>query len=240
MKGGVIVLTVLLFGLMGIASAHQLRIVMDIFNNSISQPIVISNPEVSQAFYGNLTGKPAFYALSADSGFLLYLNILSPDINNSRKDFSAVIYKFTPGEIPGVDNGTLVSVLNGTSFEWAKFYEEFAGDSYWSGPSYENPEEAGMYIIKIYNPGNSGRYSLSVGKNEVFGFRDSLDSFFLLPKIKVRFFEKSVFSVFQGLIYKYFVLGSFFLILFIVLIIAVIKMISQHIARERMRRIYRQ
>ena len=71
-----IILLVLFFS-MSVASAHQPRLETDT-NISMNNPIVVENPEISQAFYSTLKGSPDYYKISSDIPFKLYLNLLVP------------------------------------------------------------------------------------------------------------------------------------------------------------------
>lgn len=79
------ILAVLFFGF---TFAHQPRLV---FKQPAGQVVNIQNPEVSQAFYGILSGQADTYQIIAETRFLLYINILAPDLPYSRTDFTVDI-----------------------------------------------------------------------------------------------------------------------------------------------------
>jgi hypothetical protein len=58
-------------------SAHQPRLELGV-NSSMSNPIIVQNPEISQSFYGNLNGQPDYYKITSDKPFNLFVNILVP------------------------------------------------------------------------------------------------------------------------------------------------------------------
>ena len=97
-----------------IAFAHQPRI-------TESRQTIITSPEISKAYYGELNGKPDTYTIDAREPFNLYINVLVPDIAGQKKDVSAQVLK----------DGVQIATLNGFSFEWKKFYEPFGADTYW-------------------------------------------------------------------------------------------------------------
>ena len=70
---------VFLLASISIASAHQPRLVIG-DNATMGNPIVILNPEVSQAFYGELQGLPNYYIglswLADVTGFLALIGVL--------------------------------------------------------------------------------------------------------------------------------------------------------------------
>lgn len=187
--------------------AHQPRYVMPV-ESSAENPIIISDIEISQAFYGDLNGKPDYYKTSMIDGksFNFYIQMLVPDLPDSRKDFLFEISQ---------NNET--RNLSGESFNWTPFYEEFAGDNYLSGPEIEFGA-SGEYLVKVSNSENAGKYVLVVGKAERFSVKDLA----VLPLIKKNFFDKSYFSAFQGIIGN-----SFFVML--IFILATVLIIYRHI-----------
>ena len=64
----------------GCASAHQPRIVTN-------RQTVVTNPEISKAYYGQLTGVPDVFTIQTNTPFNLYANILVPDSTSKRKIF---------------------------------------------------------------------------------------------------------------------------------------------------------
>lgn len=189
----VIVFSLFVF-MTGTASAHQPRIVKDDF-------IKIENPEVSQAFYGELKGSPVEYQINSDRDFRLYVGILVPDISGIHKDISAEIYRLKDGTKESL------AVLDGTKFEWTPFYEEFAKDNYFWGPEYQDDNSKrgvslkgrlvpnGDYRIKVYSPNNQGKYSMAVGDIEAFPLKEIIRSMSIVPQLKLHFFDESFFKV---------------------------------------------
>lgn len=188
----------------GLVFAHQPRLVYD--EDNVFEKI--SNPEISQAFYGELKGEKDYYFIQSEKEFNLYLNILSPDIKNSRTDFSVEIFS-------DIGNFTL------KNNSWEKFYEEFGGDSYLRGSEFEKVVPKGFYLIAVSNPNNSGRYSLAVGKIESFPLGESFKAVYSVLRLKHAFFDKSYFAFFQGIIGK----AVLFIILLVSLILFLIKRI---------------
>jgi len=168
-----LILFLILF--IGLASAHLPRLVYD---DNLSSPLNVENPEVSQAFYGELKGAAEYYRISSDSDFNFYSGLLSPVIEDSKTNFKA--------EISFGDELILLE-KNET---WEKFYEEFAGDDYFEGPEIEFNASAGDYLIKVYNEENKGKYVLVVGKIESFTLGETVKTYFNLPLLKI-YFEKS-------------------------------------------------
>ena len=110
-----------LVGVMNLAVlAHQPRLVGN------ETQVNVHSPEVSKAYYGELTGKPAIYTINTADFFKLYVNILVPDIKNIDKDVSVEI----------TNNGTLISVLDGLNYKWIEFFEPFGRDNYFKGPNF--------------------------------------------------------------------------------------------------------
>ncbi len=193
----VLILIALLF--IPIALAHQPRIAFETESTS-DNPIIIQNPEVSQAFYGELRGAPDYYQVTSGKDFTLYVELTIPDIPKQRADFLADIYQ----------DGRLFTKINSAGFEWVKFHDDFTGDDYLRGPSFEQSVPAGTYLIKVYNSDAIGKYSLIVGKVESFSMRERINAIFILPEIKSGFFGKPAISAFfnltGGLILGFFII----------------------------------
>jgi hypothetical protein len=166
--------------------AHQPRLVYD----KVYVYEQVYNPEISQAFYGELKGLPDYYFINSTKDFDLYLNILAPDITGARTDFSVKIFS-------GIGNFTLSNQQ-----KWEKFYEEFGGDNYLRGSEFEKNVTEGIYIIEVSNSDNLGRYSLAIGKIESFPLDEALKSIYSVFRLKHDFFNKSYFAFFSGLIGK--------------------------------------
>ena len=188
----------------------------------IEKPYQIKNPEVSQAFYGKLKRTAEYYLISEEKPFNLYIQILSPDIENAKKDFLVELYL----------NNTLITVLNGTEHNWTLFHEEFAGDTYWQGPEFEKKASSGNYLIKISNENNEGKYVLVVGRLESFPFKEIINAYMTIPKLKTDFFNKpAIYSLFN-------LMGLFLLVLLIIIaaIITLITLIIKRIKHKKKRR----
>jgi len=174
--------------------AHQPRLVEESFT-------LIKNPEVSQAFYGELTGEPVFYRIESNEPFNLYVGILVPDIENIDKDLLVEISK---------DN-EFYYLLDGVNFEWQSFHEEFANDDYFKGPELSTQAEPGTYTLKVFSPDNQGKYVLVVGEKEEFPFNELIKTIIVLPQLKT-FFNKSPLTAYFNLI------GLFILIFLLVVL----------------------
>lgn len=192
----------LLFLAPAICLAHQPRLVN-------SDYIQINNPEISQAFYGELKGGPVEYAIDSPKDFRLYVGLLVPDIIGANKNISMEIYK---------DND-LLAAFDGSVSDWQPFYEKFAQDNYWWGPEYSahdsqkelgikgNPVGPGKYKVKIFSPENSGKYSLAIGDTDIFKAGDMVNALFLVPRIKAQFFDYSPFKMLSStLVWSYLII----------------------------------
>ncbi|UCG95486.1 MAG: hypothetical protein JSV92_00320 [archaeon] len=183
----------------GVALAHQPRIVSE-------DVTMIRNPEISQAFYGELKGRHDHYNIIEDQGFNLYVSILVPDLLGIGKDVSVGIEP-----IDDIDNN-FIYFLNGSDFEWEHYYEEFGGDWYYGGPDVEAKLGPGGYDIHVMSPDNLGKYVLVVGKKEEFPLDEFLNTIVTLPRLKSEFFEKSPFEAYFNLI------GVFLLVIILIII----------------------
>lgn len=169
-----LVLLLLFILVPGFASAHQPRIVEG------RQTIVIE-PEISKAYYGQLTGVPDVYTIQASVPFNLYVNILTPDIAGQKKDVSATILK----------GGEPLAVLDGTQFTWKQMFEPFGYDKYWTGPEYKAKVEAGTYVITVTSTSNDSKYSLAIGETEDFDIKEIMNALILVPELKSNYFNES-------------------------------------------------
>lgn len=159
--------------------AHQPRLVMGM-ENSEENPILVETPEISQAFYGELNGSPGYYKLVSEKPFVLYVNVLVPDIENFRSyRFSAVVYDS--------EKNPVISI-NGNDFAWKRYFESFAGDWYLQGPETKKYVPAGTYYLRVFNSENIGKYSLAIGEEESFPPEEIINAIILVPEIKQKFF----------------------------------------------------
>lgn len=195
--------------------AHQPRLVGD------QTDIIVTLPEISKAYYGNLNGKPVTYHIQAQAAFRLYVNILVPDIEGIEKDVSVKISK----------KDTVISLLDAAAHNWTGFYEPFAGDAYFKGPEYLQTQEPGAYEIQVYSPDNHGKYVLAVGDREAFPFDEIIKTYIVLPRLKSEFFGKSPFSAYSN------IMGIFLaVIILVILITAAILFFAIKFIKKRLRR----
>ncbi len=171
------------------ALAHLPRLVTE------DQAVEVQNPEVSQAFYARLRGNPAVYEIRAPGKFLLYVNLLVPDLPGIDTEISARV--ILVGEEKDEE---LISLLDGENSRWEPFFEPFAGDRYLMGPEFEKIVPSGHYRIEVFSPHNTGRYVLAVGKREEFTLAETLHTIKTLPALKRDFFGKSPLTAFFNLV----------------------------------------
>jgi hypothetical protein len=169
-----IIVSLTFFLVPGLASAHQPRV-------TENQLTTVPDPEISKAYYGELKGVPDTYVIKADVPFDLYVSVLVPDIAGQKKDVSATVTK----------DGEQITVLDGTTFAWKRFFEEFGYDTYWQGPEYKTRAEAGTYEIRVWSSNNDSKYSLAVGEIELFDFKEGMNALTLIPQLKKNFFNES-------------------------------------------------
>jgi hypothetical protein len=186
-----VVFALLLLGAFSVSGhAHQPRLVYGV-ESTLDNPISVPEPQVSKAYYGELSGAPAFYKISSGDTFDFYVSVLSADLAGyNRTDYSVEVRD---------SKGVLVLLLNGTSNQWNRFYEEYGGDWYMQGPEGRARLPKGGYTIKLYNPENAGRYSLAIGEKESFPPEEMINAFVLVPQIKQKFFGKSLFEAYGNI-----------------------------------------
>jgi hypothetical protein len=158
------------------AFAHQPRIPE---GNTIN----IEEPEISKAYYAQLQGEPHIYDIESKEDFLLYVNILVPNLEGQTKSIKATIIKYGQNE-------ETIKILDGNNFQWEEFFEPFGYDSYLKGPEFETQTEAGKYKIVISGATNKEKYALAIGKKEYFDFKETTNALKLIPIIKKDFFNE--------------------------------------------------
>lgn len=201
-KKATFIIILIIFLSLSFSIAHQPRLASD--SSSLENPIVVSNPEISQAFYGDLNGNPAYYKISSKEEFRLYVNLLVPDTPGSGE-------KLVSAEILD-ENQNILTSLDGNNFDWEVFFEPFGGDSYLQGPEFNQTVPAGTYYIKVFNNENQGSYSLAIGDIETFPPDESLNAILLLPILKAGFFQVPVVEVFPQFLGIIIALGVFMVI----------------------------
>ncbi|HSO25605.1 MAG TPA: hypothetical protein VLR54_03180 [Methanobacteriaceae archaeon] len=207
-KWGILgILIIIIFLSISMVFAHQPRLVSD--NSTISNPIVVKNPEISQAFYGQLNGNPAYYKIQSNSSFRLYANILVPDTPGSGE-------KLISMEILD-SSGKTIALFDAKNSTWTPYFEEFGGDNYLKGPEFNQTEPAGTYYIKLFNDNNQGKYSLAIGDIETFPPGESLNAIVLLPILKADIFQVPVAELFIQFLGLILAMGTF-LVLYVLLI----------------------
>jgi hypothetical protein len=159
----------------------------------------ISDPEISKAYYSELKGEPAHYRITSEKPFKLYVGLLTPDIPGTENDVSAEVLFEPPGEHAEEGGDHQLALLNGSSYEWTQFYEEFGGDNYYRGPEIRGDAEPGTYDITVYSPDNRGKYVLAVGEEEKFTPGDWASTLLTLPKLKQDYFNKPFYTAYFNL-----------------------------------------
>lgn len=193
--------------------AHQPRLVYKMLS-TIDAPFIISNPDISQAFYGQLKNPSAdYFKVTLNTEQSLYLGLLTPDNNESAEEVSAMVIKLN-----SPDSDIKMS-LGGKDSNWEKYYEDYAGDSYWQGPDAKKLLPAGDYLITISAKDNIGKYVLVIGQTESFPFAEAMKTLYNLPDLKMGFFGTSFLTVFSGIIGKYLLYSLIGIIVILILII---------------------
>ena len=199
------VFATLLFSTFAISvSAHQPNYVE---NNSL---VIDSEPAISKAYYGELANQPTTYTINSTSTFDMYVNVLSPDLPSTLKDYSVTISD---------SEGNLIQTISSSSPEWIRWYEDFGGDWYWKGPEFKQQFSAGTYNISVQNPSNSGKYVLAIGEAESFPANQFINTISELYNIKTKFFNEPWYGIYYGVIGKYLLIGSIILVIILITVI---------------------
>ncbi len=198
MKKGLLILTFLMIFsiLISVSIAHIPEIVIEDRDYAID-PIVVEEPEISYAYYGKLQGSPQLYKIESDKPFHLYVSLLVPYVGQEeRSDVEFHILK----------DGEKIVIMQDYR-NWTKWYEEYGGDWYLQGPTYEADVEAGTYIVEVHSETNSEDYTLAIGKIERFGPREILWTVIVLPVMK---------AIFWG---NYILIATYFIIVAVIILI---------------------
>lgn len=150
--------------------------------------ITIEKPEISRAFYHELTGEPRSYYVKADKPFDLFVGLLVPRNTNPNGRYSARVYSLAEGK------RTLLADIKADSIAWKEMYEPFGGDHYLTGPDWKRNVPAGQYEIEVYSQDNRGKYALVVGEGEFWGPKEILSVYTEVPKLKAGFFGSNPLS----------------------------------------------
>ena len=189
-----------------LVSAHQPRLAMGLDIHSENSSLAIPEPDISKAYYGELTGEPDYYKFVLTNTTDIYFGILVLDVpGDNRTVISVEVYDYKD-----TMSRTQVVLLDGPRGDWELMYEDFGGDWYVSGPAEKASLLPGTYYVRVFNSLNQGKYSLAVGDIESFPPQEVLNAYILLPVVKEQFFGKPVtFSFFEflGVILA---MGSFF------------------------------
>lgn len=159
---------------------------------NVDDVIVVEQPEISFAYYGELKGFPHTYEINATDTFTLYTQILEPDYNEPLKNHSVIIVRQR-------DNGRGVEEvmrLPAADGPWEPWFEPFGGDRYLLGPEYEALLGPGVYRIEVSTPSNSGKYALAIGKIEDFSDLGYFGTIARIYEVK-RFLGKSPLAIFE-------------------------------------------
>lgn len=188
----------------GSVSAHQPRIIYG--DQAPTTAVIISDPEISQAFYGELTGQPGKFTLNLKSPLKFYWNLLAPDILGAREDFVAHL----DGE--SATGAPFEAVLDSQGKFWTKYYEPYGGDNYFKGPEATIDLPAGTYAIAVTNNGNQGKYVLVVGQTESFFLGEIGQTLISLPSLKHDFFGQSIWRAYFNRVGQYLAVALLLLI----------------------------
>jgi len=158
---------------------------------SMSGVVMITDPEISRAYYDTLNGSTRLYRIESIEPFTLSLTLLVPLRTNPDGRFAAMVYR--NGEMR-----EMLDVVDGTLTTWEYYREPLGSNEYLRGPELVREMEPGMYEIEVMGIGNAGKYVLSVGSTESFGIQSTLHSLHTIPVLKKTFFHSSPATFFRS------------------------------------------
>jgi peptidase E len=179
------------------ASAYQPRLIY-----LQEGDVQINSPELSQAFYDELTGSPRNYFIDSNVSFNLYINLWVPEIANRDGRYSADVYILSNREYSGEEGEMLfisnegdLSTIDGQNYEWSEYYDEFGRDYYYKGREFDQKLPAGKYRIEVFPSGfgsnYDGKYVLTMGKTESYDAKAILNMYWQMPLLKIQFLKTS-------------------------------------------------
>lgn len=163
-----------------------------VVQESLLDVVTISDTNLAQTFYGALIDFPHTYQIVAKEPFHLFVQISVPDIESSTNNLSGIIIKENEGK-GRVLEITRMYAKDGT---WESVREWWSGDSYRTGPSFEQDLGPGTYRIEVNTPDNREKYILNIGteKELALGYFKTLERVIEVKK----FFEKSPLRVVES------------------------------------------
>ncbi|XWV24639.1 hypothetical protein QJ856_gp1145 [Tupanvirus deep ocean] len=143
---------------------HKPRLLLNFDNSTLNNSVLVTKPEVSQAFYTILSNNKAFYTVSSHNPFRMYIDISVIDklTEQQEKNFTINVYRFAIGDndfhhkvvendfyrkMAENDSYHLVKSINAGPFE--PFYEEYGGDFYYRSIILDEMFPVGMYLLLV-------------------------------------------------------------------------------------------
>lgn len=200
-------------------SAHQPRL--------IDQAIVVKveEPQVSKAYFGEMTGTSVLYSFEITEPQDLYLQLMVPKIEGIDKDVSAYLFEMVDRQ------ENIIARLRGKQHTWTEFYEEYTSDEYWEGPELTHPLEPGDYQLRIYSDDNQGKYILVVGQQELFPPKEILKMIVSMPALKA-YFGKPVYDAYMNVLGLYLAGSLFALFIVFEIILKILKFIKKLFSKK--------
>ena len=109
MRKVILISVIFSFALAGNILAHQPRIVSE------GRIVQINNPEISQAFYGELKGKAVDFEIDSGQPFKFYVGLLVPDLPILKKTFLPEFFRRKEG-IKKICSFSMEKIMNGPIF----------------------------------------------------------------------------------------------------------------------------
>jgi len=148
----------------------------------------ITDPELEQVFFGELTGFPHTYEIEAKTPFTLVIGVHTPDLETNTNTASGIVIKETTrGRVEEITR------LTGTEASWNVVRDTLSGGRYREGLSFESQLDPGVYRIEIHTPDNREKYQFAIGTREemTIGYIELLRRIISVDK----FLERSVFWI---------------------------------------------
>ncbi|MFW5873563.1 MAG: hypothetical protein ACOCVD_02670, partial [Bacillota bacterium] len=162
---------------------------------SKEEPIFVEDHQISWAAYNQLSEPEDvdYYSFNVKQGEEIYFSMVIPVIERykSFKPDVALIGSGLESDYAGYDNSYINSRLKLESDENViivrdyqdnpdMFFEPFTRTSYWERQEFSiSAPETGTYYLAVFSEEDQGKYTLAIGKKEVWGLKDIIR----MPKI---------------------------------------------------------
>lgn len=141
--------------------------------------IEVANPTRATGYFGELSGEPQTFRVSAAQPIRLYVTLMQPQTSASKHDLSLAI---VDPEHPAIPLG----VILGPAATWTP--AAYEGSDYVKAPDFRATLPAGVYELKLWSSNNDAPYVVVIGETETPIITRFFSALHALPQINAAFF----------------------------------------------------